>query len=426
MEIAKNARQAALKLAVLDTETRNDLLIRMASQLEADAEAILAANAADCVAAEQAGLSQALYDRLKLDGRKLAQMAQSVRAVAKLPDPVGKVQFRMLLDDGLELHRVSCPLGVLAVIFESRPDAVTQISSLALKSANAVILKGGREAQRSTAALVDSIHKALQQAGIPTAAVAVVTDRTDVDALLAMDEYIDLVIPRGSNSLVRYVQAHTRIPVLGHAEGICHVYVDKAADLNMAVEIVFDAKTQYPAACNAAETLLVHKDVADAFLPSICSKLASAGVQLRGCLRSKAVWSDMELATEDDWRTEYCGLVISIKIVDSIEDAVAHINDYGSHHTDTIVTEDRSAAEFFMAYVDSAGVFHNASTRFSDGYRYGFGAEVGISTSKIHARGPVGLEGLVSYKYKLYGSGQTVALYSGPEARPFKHIKLDT
>jgi glutamate-5-semialdehyde dehydrogenase len=354
-------------------------------------------------------------------------MAEGVRAVAALPDPSGVVLSRTLLDDGLVLEKVTCPIGVLAVIFESRPDAVTQIGSLALKSGNAAILKGGRESARSTAALLDVFAKALASfPEIPEGVLSSVADRAEVDALLALDEHIDLVIPRGGYDLVRHVKAHTRIPVLGHAEGVCHVYVDRAADEAMAIAIILDSKLQYPAACNAAETLLVHRDAAARFLVPLLSRLIDAGIELRACeaTRSLAPSVPLSAATEDDWRAEYGGPMLAVRIVDSLDEAVDHVNRYGSHHTEAIVTADAAAAEAFLGRVDAAGVFHNASTRFADGFRYGFGAEVGISTSRIHARGPVGLDGLVTYKYLLRGSGQIVATYSGKDARPFRHRVL--
>lgn len=423
--LARRVKAASHRLAVLSTEDRNRALLAIAVQLEQDAEEILRANTEDCIEASRmvdAGkLSRSLYDRLKLDRGKLHQMAESVRAVAALPDPVGVIQLKILLDDGLQLHRVTCPLGVLAVIFESRPDAVTQITALALKSANAVILKGGVEARRCIESLVASIHKAI--ADLPEYSVTALTERSEIDALLELDHYIDLVIPRGSNELVRYIQTHTRIPVLGHAEGICHIYVDKDANLEMALEIAYDAKVQYPAACNSVETLLVHTSVAETFLPRLFSTLSAAGVELRGCSHTTRIEPQIFSATEEDWSTEYCAPILSIRVVRSLDEAIEHINNYSSGHTDTIVTDNLETAEKFMSLVDSAGVFHNASTRFADGYRYGFGAEVGISTSKLHARGPVGLEGLVSYKYKLYGSGQTVAQYASG-ARRFKHHQL--
>ncbi|MEO0353522.1 MAG: glutamate-5-semialdehyde dehydrogenase, partial [Cyanobacteria bacterium P01_A01_bin.3] len=312
------------------------------------------------------------------------------------------------------------PLGVLGIIFESRPDAVTQISSLALKTGNGVVLKGGKEAVNSCRMLVKVIHSALEAQGIPTASVTLLTTREETRALLALDDLVDLVIPRGSNSFVRYVQDNTKIPVLGHADGICHAFVDRAADLVKAVPLVVDSKVNYPAACNALETLLVHADVAEQFLPQVLTALNAVGVEVRGCERSRAI-ADMPAATNSDWETEYGELVLSVKVVDSLTDALAHIETYGSRHTEAIFTEDTATAEEFMNSVDAAGVFHNASTRFSDGFRYGFGAEVGISTQKLPPRGPVGMEGLVTYKYLLEGDGHIVATYSGSDAKPFTH-----
>jgi len=431
LEIARRARLAARKLAVVPARTKEDFLRKMADGLERDREAILNANAADLEAAraafEEGFLSRSVLDRLSVDDVKLRAMADGVRAVAELPDPSGRVLSRTLLDDGLVLEKVTCPLGVLLVIFESRPDAVTQIGSLALKSGNAAILKGGRESARSTAALLDVFVKALASfPEIPEGALSSVAGRAEVDALLALDEHIDLVIPRGGYDLVRHVQAHTRIPVLGHAEGVCHVYVDRAADEAMATAIVLDSKLQYPAACNAVETLLIHRDAAARFLVPLLNRLLEAGVEIRACGKTRALAPSLDLApaTEEDWRTEYGGPILSVKLVESLDEAVEHVNRHGSHHTEAIVTADKATAETFLSRVDAAGVFHNASTRFADGYRYGFGAEVGISTSRIHARGPVGLDGLVTYKYLLRGSGQIVATYSGEDARPFRHRTL--
>jgi glutamate-5-semialdehyde dehydrogenase len=431
LEIAVQAREASRKLAVVPTKAKDDLLREVAASLERDTAAILEANAADLAAArrsfEDNSLSRSVLDRLSLDADKIRSMAEGVRAVAALPDPSGRVLSRTLLDDGLVLEKVTCPLGVLAVIFESRPDAVTQIGSLALKSGNAAILKGGRESARSTAALLDVFVKALASfPEIPEGVLSSVAGRAEVDALLALDEHIDLVIPRGGYDLVRHVKAATRIPVLGHAEGVCHVYVDRAADEAMAIAIVLDSKLQYPAACNAAETLLLHRDAAVRFLVPLLARLLQAGVEIRACGKTRALAPSLDLApaAEEDWRTEYGGPILSVKLVESLDEAVEHVNRYGSHHTETIVTADKAAAEAFLGRVDAAGVFHNASTRFADGFRYGFGAEVGISTSRIHARGPVGLDGLVTYKYLLRGSGQIVATYSGKDARPFQHRKL--
>ncbi len=429
--VAKAAKAASRRLLLASTELKNQVLFAIANELEKRQEEILAANTEDQQNAlplvNSGQMAKSLFDRLKLDKIKLLSMIEGVRAVADLADPVGQILSRTLLDDGLELHKVSCPLGVLAIIFESRPDAVTQISALALKSGNAVILKGGREAANSNVVLVKTIKTALAEfPEIPTDSVSLVADREQINVLLSLDAYVDLVIPRGSNELVRYIQTHTRIPVLGHAEGLCHIYVDEKADLEMATQIVYDAKVEYPAACNAVETVLVHKDIAKEFLPKVLSKLEQASVELRGCETTQSLIANplIKKAQVKDWETEYCAPILSIKIVDSLDEAIDHINAFGSGHTDSIITEDKKRAEVFLNSIDAAGVYHNASTRFADGFRYGFGAEVGISTSKLHARGPVGLEGLVSYKYKLYGSGQVVATYSGANAKPFKHEKL--
>ena len=426
-EQVRAARQAALKLSVLPTDIKNAALAAIADAVEARSDEILAANQQDLAAAsamvEEGNLSAAAYSRLKLTPDKIATMAAGVRDVMRLADPVGELHWSRELDTGLVLHRKSTPLGVLGIIFESRPDAVTQISSLALKTGNGVVLKGGREAVNSCRMLVQVIHSALEAQDIPTASVTLLTTREETRALLALDDLVDLVIPRGSNSFVRYVQDNTKIPVLGHADGICHVLVDRAADLAKAVPLVVDSKVNYPAACNALETLLLHTDVAAEFLPQVLTALQAEGVEVRGCDRCRAI-TDMSAATDSDWETEYGDLVLSVKVVDSLADALAHIEAYGSRHTEAIFTEDASAAEEFMNSVDAAGVFHNASTRFSDGFRYGFGAEVGISTQKLPPRGPVGMEGLVTYKYLLEGDGHIVATYSGADARPFIHRDL--
>jgi glutamate-5-semialdehyde dehydrogenase len=431
VEIAQRARVAARRLAVLATERKNEILRRVAEGIDAARDVILEANRADVHEArstfKEISLSGSLLERLVLDEEKLRAMADGVRAVAGLPDPSGRVLSRTLLDDGLVLEKVTCPLGVLLVVFESRPDAVTQIGALALKSGNAAILKGGRESARSTAALLGVFREALDAfPEIPEGALSSVAGRADVDALLALDEDIDLVVPRGGYDLVRHVRAHTRIPVLGHSEGVCHVYVDRAADEAMATAIVLDSKLQYPAACNAAETLLFHRDAAARFLVPLLRRLLEEGVEIRACPKTRALAPALDLlpASEDDWRTEYGGPTLSVRVVESLDEAVLHVNRHGSHHTEAIVTADAAAAEAFLSRVDAAGVFHNASTRFADGFRYGFGAEVGISTSRLHARGPVGLDGLVTYKYLLRGSGQIVATYSGKDARPFEHRKL--
>lgn len=421
--IAQQTRQAARQLAVLSTEAKNQAIEAIAEALETAADKILAANAADCQAAAAVGIPKPLYNRLKLDEAKLKSAIAGVRDVGKLPDPAGVVQIHRQLDDGLILKRLTCPLGVLGVIFEARPDAAIQISSLAIKSGNGVILKGGQEAVRSCEAIVQAIHQGLAKTAVDPAVVQLLTTREETLALLQLDQYVDLIIPRGSNSFVRFVQDNTRIPVLGHAEGICHLYVDKAADIGKAVEIAVDAKTQYPAACNAIETLLVHQSIAPDFLPLVAAALQERNVELRGDERTSNI-VDVSAATETDWATEYSDLILSIKIVDSLEDAIAHINSYGSGHTDAIATVDLAAAATFLAQVNAAGVYHNCSTRFSDGFRYGFGAEVGISTQQMPPRGPVGLEGLVTYKYQLTGDGHIAATYSGADAKSFTHKDL--
>jgi glutamate-5-semialdehyde dehydrogenase len=424
LEIARKTRQAASKLAVLPASARNAAIEAVAKALEAAAPEILAANEADRAAAEIDGIAKPLYDRLKLDESKLKSAIAGVRDVAKLPDPIGTVQIHRELDAGLILKRVTCPLGVLGIIFEARPEALIQIVSLALKSGNGVVLKGGKEAVRSCEILTKVIHQALAETAVNPAAVQLLTTREETIELLKMDDYVDLIIPRGSNSFVRFVQENTRIPVLGHADGICHLYADKAADIHKAVEIAVDAKTQYPAACNAIETLLVHKDIAPDFLPAAAAALQQKKVELRGDEKTRAILENIAEATEEDWTTEYSDLILAIKIVDSIEEAINHINTYGSRHTDAIVTEDSEAAETFLDRVDAAGVYHNCSTRFADGFRYGFGAEVGISTQQMPPRGPVGLEGLVTYKYRVVGDGHIAASYVGNEAKEFTHRDL--
>ncbi|MEG4996307.1 glutamate-5-semialdehyde dehydrogenase [Microcoleus sp. B4-D4] len=424
IEIAQKTRASARKLAVLSADLKNQAIEAVAKALEAAAADILAANAADCKAAQADGIAKPLYDRLKLDESKLKSAIAGVRDVAKLPDPIGAVQIHRELDAGLILKRVTCPLGVLGIIFEARPEALIQIVSLAIKSGNGVILKGGKEAVRSCEILTKVIHQALAETAVNPAAVQLLTTREETIELLKMDEYVDLIIPRGSNSFVRFVQENTRIPVLGHADGICHLYADKAADIQKAVEISVDAKTQYPAACNAIETMLVHKDIAPIFLPAVAQALQQKKVELRGDELTRRILENIAEATEIDWSTEYSDLILSIKIVDSLEEAINHINTYGSRHTDVIVTEDSEAAETFLNAVDAAGVYHNCSTRFADGFRYGFGAEVGISTQQMPPRGPVGLEGLITYKYRVVGDGHIAASYVGKDAREFTHRDL--
>lgn len=420
--IAKETQIAARELGILPKTARNDALEAIASALEKHQKEIITANQADCDASE-GEISNALYARLKLDESKLKSAIAGVRDVAKLSDPIGMVSLKRELDAGLILHRISCPLGVLGVIFEARPDALIQITSLAIKSGNGVILKGGKEALQTCTTLVNIIQDTLKETEVNPNAIQLLTTREEIKGLLALDEYVDLIIPRGSNEFVRYVQENTKIPVLGHADGICHLFIDADADLTQAVNITVDAKTHYPAACNSIETLLIHKAIASEFLPVIAEALTEKGVELRGDEATQKIIS-CQLANEEDWRTEYSDLILAIKIVDDLHTAINHINYYGSKHTDGIITNNQENAEIFMNKVDSAGVYHNCSTRFADGFRYGFGAEVGISTQKMPPRGPVGLEGLVTYKYKLIGNGQIAATYTGDNPQDFTHRDL--
>lgn len=420
IEIAQQTRAAAFRLAGLSADERNSALEAVAKALAIATPEIIAANQGDLQAAESEHLAPALYSRLKLGESKLQAAIAGIRDVAKLPDPIGVSQIHRELDEGLILKRVTCPLGVLGIIFEARPEALIQITSLAIKSGNGVILKGGKEAINSCQILTRVITQALAATKVDPAAVQLLTTREEIKQLLELDQYVDLIIPRGSNSFVRYVQDNTRIPVLGHADGICHLYLDKAADLAKSIKITVDAKTHYPAACNAIETLLVHKDIAKEFLPQIAQALQAEGVELRGDEATRAI-INAKPTREHDWQTEYSDLILAIKIVDAVETAIAHINHYGSKHTDAIVTEDQQTADIFQNQVDAAGVYHNCSTRFADGFRYGFGAEVGISTQQMPPRGPVGLEGLVTYKYKLTGDGHIAATYTGINAKAYTH-----
>jgi glutamate-5-semialdehyde dehydrogenase len=428
--MAHSAREASRKLALLSDETRKATLLAIAEALEGNAERILAANAKDCAAAEKllstGEMTQALFSRLRIKGTGIGEMAARLREVANLPDPLGKSFAVTELDQGLILHKESCPLGVIAVVFESRPDVVPQVASLALKSGNAVLLKGGAEAANSNESIVGVWRETLHRfPATPKESIELLQSRSDVMELLRLHNEVDLLIPRGSKEFVAFMEKNSRIPVLGHGEGICHVFVDRAADLNKATSITLDSKVQYPAACNSVETLLVHKDLAAAFLPRVLAELKKAHVEVRGCPRVLALLPEAKLvpANEKDWSTEYSDLILSVKIVDSLEQGLEHIHRYGSKHTECIVTEDLGVADRFLQEVDAAGVFHNASTRFADGYRYGLGAEVGISNGKLHARGPMGIEGLTTYKYKLRGDGHIVAEYTSG-VRHFKHKSL--
>ena len=420
----KRAKSASIELSVLSTEVKNNALRAMADALDSSREQILEANARDLEAAksmlDSGEISGSMYKRLKIDGSKIDGMIAGIDDVIGLPDPVGEQMSALDLDDGLTLYQIRCPIGMLGMIFESRPDVVPQIMSLCLKSGNAVAFKGGREAAESIRVLFTILRDAAATAGVPADAFVLLETRSDINVILELDRYIDLLIPRGSNEFVRYIQ-----PVLGHAAGICHVYVDEFADQDMAEQVALDSKIQYPAVCNATETLLVDSAIADSFVPRIVSAYEANGVEVRGDERVCRM-TDAIPATSEDWDTEYGDLIISVKVVDSLQEAVDFINTHGSHHTDAIVTGDVRRAATFARSVDSADVFVNASTRFADGYRYGKGAEVGISTNKIHARGPVGMEGLMIYKYILVGNGQVVKDYVGPGCRPFKHVPSDS
>ena len=422
--IAQQTRQAASKLAVLSSEAKNQTIEAIAQALELAKDDILQANLADCHAATAAGIAKPLYKRLQLDEHKLRDAIAGVRDVGKLEDPIGKVQIHREIDTGLILKRITCPLGVLGIIFEARPEAAIQIVSLAIKSGNGVILKGGKEALHSCTAIVKAIKQGLSQTAVNPDAVQLLTTREEILELLQLDKYVDLIIPRGSNAFVKFVQDNTRIPVLGHADGICHLYVDQAADIAKAISITVDSKIQYPAACNAIETLLVHSSIAAEFLPQVATALQAQNVELKGDERTIQILSDIATATEIDWQTEYSDLILAIKIVDSLNEAISHIENYGSRHTEAIITEDITAAETFQGLVNAAGVYHNCSTRFADGFRYGFGAEVGISTQQMPPRGPVGLEGLITYKYQMSGNGHIVKTYTGANAKSFSHRDL--
>lgn len=409
-------------MAATSVETRNAALAAIREVLLVHKAQIFEANKLDLEAAERDGVAQAVVKRLKFDEAKLADVCAGISDLIGLPDPVGRELLRRELDEGLVLVRESCPIGVIGVIFEARPDALVQISTLCLKSGNCALLKGGSETMRTNKALFGVIYDAAVGAGLPAECLHQVEAREEISELLCCDESVDLLIPRGSNAFVRYIMDNTRIPVMGHADGICHIYIDKDADVQKAVRIVVDAKIQYTAACNAVETVLVQRVAAPSVLPAVVAALEAEGVEVRGTDEVRAI-ADCKPATDKDWDTEYLALIVSIKLVENVDEAIDHINRHGSHHTDAIVTENAQIAERFMQLVDSAGVYCNASTRFSDGFRYGFGAEVGISTSKLHARGPVGLEGLVTYKYKIYGTDHVVGDYAtGVRSFHFKDL----
>ena len=398
-------------LAATTGEQRNAALAALAEALKANREQIFAANKIDLARAEENNIKGAVIKRLKFDEGKLQSVIDGIAQLISLPDPIGRKQIMREMDAGLVLTRVSCPIGVIGVIFEARPDALVQISSLLIKSGNCAILKGGKETAETNRTLFSIINKSVIEAGLPEGCLLQAEQHNEISELLSCDRDVDLLIPRGSNAFVRYIMDNTKIPVMGHADGICHIYVDKDCDPAKALPIIVDAKCQYTAACNAVETLLVDRAIAGTFLPEVREALINAGVKIRGT-REVSEIIPCEIMGEEDFRTEYLELIISVKLVDGVKEAVDHINRFGSHHTDAILTECEETAEYFMQMVDSAGVYQNCSTRFADGFRYGFGAEVGISTSKIHARGPVGLEGLMTYKYRINGSGQIVGDYA--------------
>ena len=400
LEIATKAKNASKKVATLSTEIKNKALLNIANNLKANQDKIFEANKMDLELAkpfvENGELSQSVFNRLKLDENKMRDMIQGIIDISNLEDPIGKTLLKRQLDDGLILTKISCPIGVLGIIFEARPDVISQISSLAIKSSNAVILKGGKESINTNKAIMNVIQEALAKTeGFPENVLTQVFTRDDVKNMLSMDKYIDLIIPRGGNNLVKFIKENTKIPVLGHADGICHIFVDASADLEKSKRVIIDAKTQYPSACNSVETILIHKDFK--YETELLKALEDADIEL--------------IATPESWHKEYSDKVLSYKFVSSLEEAIEHINEFSSGHTESILTENENNAKIFMNAVDSAGVYHNVSTRFADGFRYGFGAEVGISTNKTHARGPVGLEGLTIYKYNLEGNGDIVKDY---------------
>lgn len=423
-EMAAQAKRASIQLAAVSGQTKNNALAAINQALIANEAAIVAANRLDMERAEKEQLAAPLLKRLRFDHSKIKEACVGLESMMALDDPVGRTLSALELDQGLELFKVSRPIGVIGVIFESRPDALVQISALCLKSGNGVLLKGGSEAAQTNRLLADIIAEASATAGIPGGWIGLLETRSDVADMLGLDESIDLIIPRGSNAFVKHIMDNTHIPVLGHADGICHVYIDKAADEAMAVKITVDSKTQYVAVCNAAETLLVHREVAHAVLPQIKAALEEKDVEIRGCEATRKIIA-VHPAGEADWRCEYLDLILSVKVVATMEEALDHINLYGSGHTDVIVTSDKSRAVQFMDLADTADAFWNCSSRFADGFRFGLGAEVGISTNKIHARGPVGLEGLLIYQWRLMGHGQVVADYSGEDAKAFTHRPLD-
>lgn len=407
-KIVSGARKASRLMAIASTETKNAALEQMARNLTNSKKILMVENEKDLKAAEKDGLSSAMIDRLRLTDSRIEDMAKGIREVINLGDPVGEVMEKIVRPNGLQIQKIRVPIGVIVIIYESRPNVTADAASLCLKTGNATILRGGKEALHSNIAIYRQINSALEKVGLDKNAIQVIetADREAVGYLLKADEYVDLVIPRGGEGLIRNVVENSTIPVIKHYKGVCHVYVDEFADLNMAREVCLNAKLQRPGTCNAMETMLVHEKISGTFLPDIFKGMSESGVELRGCEKSRKILPEMKQATEEDWSTEYLEKILSVKIVSSIDDAIRHISVYGSSHSDAIITEDKSNAKKFTDEVDSAAVYVNASTRFTDGFEFGMGAEIGISTDKLHARGPMGLKELTSYKYIIHGTGQ--------------------
>ncbi|SUW06027.1 glutamate-5-semialdehyde dehydrogenase [Brachyspira pilosicoli] len=428
IDLVKNAKDSTYKLQSLSTDIKNKALLEIAYKLEQNKNIIFEANKKDLEYAkkllDENKISLSMFNRLKLDENKMIDIISGIKDVVKLEDPINKVLLETELDDNLLLKKISCPIGLIAVIFEARPDVISQISSLCIKSSNAVILKGGAEGENTNKAIFNIINETLESIeDFPKNSVNLVFTRDDIKELLSMDKYVDLIIPRGGNSLVQYIKSNTNIPVLGHADGICHLYIDESANQEKALKICLDSKSQYPSACNAVETILINKNIANEYLPKLYNLFKENNIKMNGCEEVRKILNQSDIGEVKEWHLEYGDKEVSLKIVENTEEAYNHINKYGSHHTDSIVSENKDNIEKFMTYVDSANVYANTSTRFSDGFRYGFGAEVGISTNKTHARGPVGLEGLTIYKYKLFGNYQIVDDYVSHRAS-FKHKRI--
>lgn len=428
IDLVKNAKDSTYKLQSLSTDIKNKALLEIADKLEQNKNIIFEANKKDLEYAkkllDENKISLSMFNRLKLDENKMIDIISGIKDVVKLEDPINKVLLETELDDNLLLKKISCPIGLIAVIFEARPDVISQISSLCIKSSNAVILKGGAEGENTNKAIFNIINETLESIeDFPKNSVNLVFTRDDIKELLSMDKYVDLIIPRGGNSLVQYIKSNTNIPVLGHADGICHLYIDESANQEKALKICLDSKSQYPSACNAVETILINKNIANEYLPKLYNLFKENNIKMNGCEEVRKILNQSDIGEVKEWHLEYGDKEVSLKIVENTEEAYNHINKYGSHHTDSIISENKDNIEKFMTYVDSANVYSNTSTRFSDGFRYGFGAEVGISTNKTHARGPVGLEGLTIYKYKLFGNYQIVDDYVSHRAS-FKHKRI--